>query len=39
MTRKTVAEGMEQMRNATPEEASEILMRDVPKRDLSVAKA
>jgi predicted acylesterase/phospholipase RssA len=40
MTRKTVHEGMEHMRKAgTPEEANEVLMRDVPKRDLSVAKA
>ena len=40
MTRKTVTEGMQHMQNAdTPEEASEFLVRDVPKRDLSVAKA
>jgi NTE family protein len=40
MTRKTVNEGMQRMQNAdTPEEASEFLMREVPKRDLSVAKA
>jgi hypothetical protein len=40
MTRKTVSEGMQRMRAAdTSEEASEVLMRDVPKRDLSVAKA
>ena len=40
MTRRTVSEGMQRMQTAgTPEEASEFLMRDVPKRDLSVAKA
>jgi len=40
MTRKTVSEGMQRMQAAdTPEEASDFLMRDVPKRDLSVAKA
>ncbi len=40
MTRKTVTEGMQRMQAAgTPEEASDFLVRDVPKRDLSVAKA
>ena len=40
MTRRTVSEGMQRMQTAdTPEEASDFLMRDVPKRDLSVAKA
>jgi NTE family protein len=40
MTRKTVSEGVQRMQTAdTPEEASDVLMREVPKRDLSVAKA
>jgi predicted acylesterase/phospholipase RssA len=40
MTRKTVNEGMERMANAeSPEEASAFLMRDVPSRSISVAKA
>jgi NTE family protein len=40
MTRKTVSEGMERMQTAeTPEEASDFLMRDVPSRIISVAKA
>ena len=40
MTRKTVSEGVQRMQAAdTPEEASDVLMREVPKRDLSVAKA
>lgn len=40
MTRKTVTEGMQRMQaGGTPEEASDFLMREVPKRDLSVAKA
>ena len=40
MTRKTVSEGMQRMQSAnTPEEAGDFLTRDVPKRDLSVAKA
>jgi NTE family protein len=40
MTRKTVSEGMQRMQSAdTPEEASDFLMRDVPTRAISVAKA
>src|SRR6266478_2387484 len=40
MTRKTVSEGVQRMQAAdTPEEASDVLMREVPKRDLSVAEA
>jgi hypothetical protein len=40
MTRKTVTEGMQRMHGSgTPEETSDFLMREVPKRDLSVAKA
>jgi predicted acylesterase/phospholipase RssA len=40
MTRKTVAEGMQRMQGSgTPEQTSDFLMREVPKRDLSVAKA
>lgn len=40
MTRKTISEGMERMQTAdTPEEASDFLTRDVPSREISVAKA
>jgi NTE family protein len=40
MTRKTVNEGMQRMQSGgTPAEASDFLTREVPKRDLSVAKA
>jgi predicted acylesterase/phospholipase RssA len=40
MTRKTVSEGMERMQTAgSQEEASDFLMRDVPTRAISVAKA
>jgi NTE family protein len=40
MTRKTVTEGMEAMqRGETAEESSDFLMRDVPTRAISVAKA
>ncbi len=40
MTRKTVSEGMQRMQSGdTAKGASDVLMREVPKRDLSVAKA
>lgn len=40
MTRKTISEGMERMQTAeTPVEGSDFLTREVPTRDISVAKA